>query len=147
MPLESIDPATAITAVQLLTMFLSSASDGFAKKAGEKLLEKTGEIYSTVKEVFTAGEYGEMTLLRLSEAPEDERRQNALRDALIEKMETEPEFAKVLERLVDEAREADTNRLIVKGNRNVTVGGNVSGSTISTGDVHISGQPEPGSKM
>lgn len=147
MPLESLNPATAIIAVQILTAFLSSASDGFAKKAGERLLEKTGEIYSTVKGVFSAGEYGELTLLRLSEAPEDERRQNALRDALVEKMEAEPEFAKVLQRLVDEAREADTNRVVVKGDRNVTIAGNVSGTTISTGDFHISGDAEPGSKM
>jgi hypothetical protein len=136
MPLELIDPATAIIAVHLLSSFLSSASDGFAKKAGEKLLEKTGEIYSTVKEAFTAGEYGALTLLRLSEAPEEERRQNALSDALIEKMQAEPEFAKDLKRLVDEARAADTNGLIVKGDRNVTIGGNVSQTTINTGDIN-----------
>jgi hypothetical protein len=147
MALESIDPATAITAVQLITMFLSSAGEGFAKKAGEKLLEKTEEIYSAVKDVFTAGEYGGLTLLRLSEAPHDERRQQAMRDVLAEKMESEPDFAERLTKLVDEALVADTNGLLIKGGRNVTIGGNVSSSTISTGDVHISGQAGPKVKM
>lgn len=136
MPFDSVDPGTAVTAVQLISLFLSAAGDGFAKKAGEKLLEKTGEIYSVVKDVILAGEFGQLTLLNLSDSPENEGLLAVMRDEVIKKMESDNEFALLLTRLVEEAREVDKNGIIIKGNRNVTIGGSVSGTVINTGDLN-----------
>jgi hypothetical protein len=136
MTFYSVDPSTSITAAYIISLFLSSVGDGFAKKAGERLLEKAGEVYSSVKDVFSEGEFGHMTLLNLSDTPENEALLTVMSDELFKKMESDDKFAQLLTKLVEEAKEADTDGLLIKGDRNVTIGGSVSSTVINTGDIH-----------
>ena len=129
-----VDPITASVAVSLVSPFLVKAGEKFVEKVGEKLADKTGQIYNLLKESFAADEYAGLTLLRLEQAPENERRKSALETVIIEKMENDNEFAEQLSKLIDEATQADTNNIIASGNRSVAIGGNVHSSNIVTGD-------------
>jgi hypothetical protein len=129
-----VDPITASVAVSLLSPFLIKAGEKFAEKVGEKLADKTGQIYNLLKESFVGDEYARLTLLRLEHAPENEGRKSALETVIKEKMEEDNEFAKQLDKLIDEAKQADTNNVIASGNRSVAIGGNVHSSNIITGD-------------
>ncbi len=129
-----VDPITASVAVSLLSPFLVKAGEKFAEKVGEKLADKTGQVYKLLKEGFATDEYAGLTLLRLEQAPENEGRKSALETVIKEKMEADNEFAEQLGRLINEAKEADTNNVIALGDRSVAIGGNVHSSNIITGD-------------
>jgi len=129
-----IDPIIASTAVLLLSPYLVKAGEKFAEKVGEKLADKTEQIYKVVKEKFQEDEYAGLTLLRLQDAPENEARKSALENVLNEKLEEDNQFAKELQKLVEEAKEIDSKNVIASGERSVAIGGNAESSTIITGD-------------
>jgi len=131
--------AIAVAATALLGPYLAKAGEAFAKKAGEKLAEKAGALYQAVKKKFKGDAYAEQTLARVEEKPELEGRQAALKEVLTEKLEEDADFAETVRRLVEEAKAADTRNVIAFGERSVAVGGDVSGSTIITGDGNVVG--------
>ena len=96
-------------------------------------------LYQAVKKRFKGDAYAEQTLARAEEKPEAEDRQEALKGVLAEKMADDPAFAASLRRLVEEAQAADTRHVIASGERAVAIGGDVSGSTIITGDRNVVG--------
>jgi hypothetical protein len=130
-----VDPITASAVVALLSTFIVKASDKFAEKVGEKLVDKTGQIYGLLKERFAGDEYAGLTLLRLQEAPENESRKTALENVIKEKMEEDSVFAERLAKLLDEAKQADTNNVIASGERSVAIGGDVYSTNINTGSI------------
>jgi hypothetical protein len=125
--------AVAMSAMAILKMLLGKTGEGFAKKVGEQLAEKAGELYQSVKQKFSSDPYALQTLTRAEENPASADRIVALEGVLKEKLGDDPEFAKQVERLVQEAKTADANRVLVIGDRNVAVGGNATG-TFVTGD-------------
>ena len=125
--------AVAMGAMAILKVFLGKTGEGFAKKVGEQLAEKAGELYQSVKRKFSSDPYALQTLTRVEENPASADRLVALEGVLKEKLGADPEFAKQVERLVQEAKTADANRVLVIGDRNVAVGGNATG-TFVTGD-------------
>lgn len=131
-----VDPITATLAVSLLSPFLVKAGEKFAEKVGEKLADKTGQIYDFLKESFAGDEYAGLTLLRLSEAPENEGRKTALENVIREKMEADDEFAKRLVGLINEAKQADTKNVIASGDGSVAIGGDVHSTNINTGTIN-----------
>lgn len=130
-----IDPVTASLAVSLVSPFLVKAGEKFAEKVGEKLADKTEQIYGLLKEQFAGDEYAGLTLLRLEQAPENEGRKSALENVINEKMEEDSLFAKQLVKLLDEAKQADTNNVIASGERSVAIGGDVHSTNINTGSI------------
>jgi hypothetical protein len=131
--------AISTAAIALLSPYLAKAGEAFAKEAGEKLAEKVGALYQAVKSKFKGDAYAEQTLTRIEEKPEATGRQAAFQEVLVEKLEEDPDFAEVVRRLVEEAKAADTRKVIAFGERSVAVGGDVSGSTIITGDGNVVG--------
>jgi hypothetical protein len=131
--------ALAVAATALLGPYLAKAGEAFAEKAGEKLGEKAGTLYQAIKGKFKGDAYAEQTLARAEERPEAKGRQATLQEVLAEKMEEDADFAEMVRRLVEEAKAADTRHVIVFGERSVAVGGDVSGSTIITGDGNVVG--------
>jgi hypothetical protein len=129
----------AIAATALLGPYLAKAGDAFAEKAGEKLAEKAGALYQAVKAKFKGDAYAEQTLARVEEKPEAEGRKAAFQEVLTEKLGEDADFAEMVRRLVEEAKAADTRHVIAFGERSVAVGGDVSGSTIITGDGNVVG--------
>jgi hypothetical protein len=134
-----VEPVSlAATAVVLLAPYLVKAGEAFAEKAGEALAEKTGALYRTIKGKFTNDSYAEQTLLRLEESPDSKGRQTALEHLLAEKMEEDSAFAEQVQRLIEEAKAADTRNIISYGERSVAIGGDVTNSNINTGDINDS---------
>ena len=129
----------ATAAMALLSPYLTKAGEVLAKEAGEELVEKASALHQAIKAKFKGDAYAEQTLARLEEKPKAKGRQAALREVLAEKLEEDPNFAQVVRRLLKEAKAADTRNVIAFGERSVAVGGDVSGSTIITGDGNIIG--------
>jgi hypothetical protein len=127
--------SVAATAIAFLAPYLVKAGESLAEKAGEAVAEKVGALYHAIKGKFAGDSYAEQTLLRLEESPGIEGRQSALETLLNEKMEEDPTFAKRVRQLVDEAKAADTNNVIAYGERSVAIGGDVSNTSINTGDI------------
>lgn len=132
-----VDPITAAAVVSFLSPFLLKAGEKIAEKAGEAFTVKISEIYSSVKEGLSGDHYGELTLLRLEQAPADEGRKTALQSVLQEKMSADEKFAGVLKKLVEEAEQLDSRSATAKGDRSVAISGDVMSSVISTGDTNI----------
>jgi hypothetical protein len=125
--------AIAVGAITILKQYLGKAGEAFAKKAGEKLANKVGELYQSIKGKFKSDPYAEKTLARAEEDPTSADRLSALEGVLREKLGDDPNFASLLDRLVQEVKAADTKRILVLGDRNIAVGRDASGTFI-TGD-------------
>lgn len=130
MPIEPL----AAAAISILTPYLSEAGKSFAQKFGETLAEKAGKLYQAIKSKFTGDTYAEQTLGRVEEKPDSEGRNSTLEQVLIEKLQEDSDFAQLLQRLVEEAKAADTKNVFAIGDRSVAVGGNLQNSTVITGD-------------
>jgi hypothetical protein len=131
--------ALATAAVALLSPYPVKAGEEFAKKAGERLADKAEALYQAVKAKFKGDAYAEQTLARVEEKPEAKGRRATLQEVLAEKLEEDADFAEMVRRLVEEAKAADTRNVIAFGERSVAVGGDVTGSTIITGDRNVVG--------
>ena len=124
----------AASAIAVLAPYLAKAGESFAETAGEKLAEKVGTLYRAIKDRFKSDNDAEQTMALVEAKPDSKPRMSALEEVLVEKMKEDPNFAATVNRLVEDAKEADSRKILVFGQRNVTVGGDVSGSTIITGD-------------
>lgn len=131
--------AISTAAIALLSPYLAKAGEAFAEKAGEKLAEKASALYQAIKKKFEGDAYAKQTLARVEEKPESEGRKATLQEVLSEKLEEDADFAEVVRHLVEEAKAADTRKVIAFGERSVAVGGDVSSSTIITGDGNVVG--------
>lgn len=120
--------------IAILTPYLAEAGKEFAKKAGEDLGGKAAELFQALKGKFAGDSDAEQTLALLETKPESTARQSALQEVLAEKMQVDPDFAATMERLVQEAKQADQRKVIAFGERSVAIGGNATGNTIITGD-------------
>lgn len=124
----------AASAIAILAPYIAKAGESFAEKAGEKLAEKAGALYQAIKNKFKSDTDAEQTIALVEAKPDSKARMSALEEILTDKMKEDPDFAATVNRLVEEAKEADSNKVLVFGQRNIAVGGNVSGSTLITGD-------------
>jgi hypothetical protein len=133
----------AVAAISLLAPYL----ERFAGRVAEQTADATADLalpavrrlYEAVKAKLRPGTYAGAQLQGVVERPDSEGRQQALRTALVEEMESDPAFAAELERLVAEAQAAvgaqvtATNAGVVAG-RDVTQRGNfVAGRDMSIG--------------
>ena len=126
--------SVAASAIVILAPYIAKAGESFAEKAGEKLAEKAGTLYQAIKNKFKSDSDAEQTMALVEAKPDSKARMSALEEVLTDKMKEDPDFAATVNRLVEEAKEADSRRVLVFGQRNIAVGGNVSGSTFITGD-------------
>ena len=124
----------AASAIAILAPYIAKAGESFAEKAGEKLAEKAGALYQAIKNKFKSDTDAEQTIALVEAKPDSKARMSALEEILTDKMKEDPDFAATVNRLVEEAKEADDRKVLVFGQRNIAVGGNVSGSTLITGD-------------
>jgi len=124
----------AASAIAILAPYVAKAGESFAEKAGEKLAEKAGALYQAIKNKFKSDSDAEQTMALVEAKPDSKARMSALEEILTDKMKEDSDFAATVNRLVEEAKEADSHRVLVFGQRNIAVGGNVSGSTFITGD-------------
>ena len=124
----------AASAIAILGPYLAKAGESFAEKAGEKLLEKAGALYQAIKSKFASDSDAEQTIAQVEAKPDSKARMSALEEVLTEKMKQDPDFAATVNRLVEEAKAADGNKVLVMGDRSIGVGGDVSRSTLITGD-------------
>lgn len=100
----------ATAAAALLAPYLARAAEAAAKKAGERAWEKVEALYQAIRRKFAADqdEYAQKTLQRLEAQPTAEARQAALADVLTEKAQADPDFARKLARLVQDATQDNT---------------------------------------
>jgi hypothetical protein len=146
----------ASTTVTLLVPYFKSLSDGFSKKAGEELGEKTGEVawaktkklYDRIKEKLSKSGESEV-ITSLKKSPDDGDLQAAFRIQLEKLLQNDAGFASQLDKLLKAAGTTYTTNLegdgaIAQGDGatavgagGVSIGGSVSGSTIVTGDGNL----------
>lgn len=118
----------ASTAVVLLVPYLKSVSEGFAKKAGEQLGEKSGELawakakqlHQFIRTKFADDSGSEKALSALEETPDDSDTQAAVRFQLKDQMSADNEFAKQIAALLKEADKAGADTVF-----NTNIHGNV----------------------
>ncbi len=123
------------SAVALLAPYLAEAGKAGAKKAGEAAWGKARQLVQLIQNKFAGQPYAEQTLERLKEKPDSPGRRTALTNLLAEEMETDSDFAASVTRIVRSITTRKTEvRQDVRGNQNITVGGDVSGSTLGIGD-------------
>ena len=118
-----------------LLPYLVKAGEGAAEKAGENLLEAANDkAKALARRLWPALAAKPAALAAAQEviaAPADEDAQAALRLQLKKLLSEDAALAQEVAQLWAEAQAAGVQ---VSGDRNVTIGGSVSGSTIITGD-------------
>ena len=107
----------AAGAVAVLAPYFAKAGEAVAEKIGESFAEKAGALLQAIKRKFSGDTDAEQTLALAERKPDSKGLQTSLEEVLREKMEGDQDFATLVERLVTEAKQADTNQ-IVSGSRN-----------------------------
>ena len=121
------------------TYIVLRISDGFLQKIGEDGFERVNELYQKVVQKFKGNTYAEQTLKRLEEQPFNKQRKLAFESLLIEKLAEDVSFADDISKIIEKLKETTGDQFLVLGDRNITVGGNVTDSQFSTGDNSSSG--------
>lgn len=121
------------------TYIVLRISDGFLQKIGEEGFERVNELYQKVVQKFKGNTYAEQTLKRLEEQPFNKQRKLAFESLLIEKLAEDVSFADDISKIIEKLKETTGDQFLVLGDRNITVGGNVTDSQFSTGDNSSSG--------
>ena len=129
----------AVSAMVVLKQFLGKSGEGFAKKVGEKLADKVGQLYQSIKIKFQSDPDATKTLEWVEEDPTSAARVSALEGILKDKLSHDEGFQKEIERLIGEIRAEDTGGQLVLGERNVTVGRDATGIFV-TGDNNQTGK-------
>ncbi len=126
-----------------LLPFLSKAGETMAEEAGKNLVgaawDKAKSMWARLKPKVDANPAALAVVKRAENKPDDGRVKGALELELEEMLSGDGEFAKQIAELLEEAKAAGGIKQNVTGNRNVTIGGSVSGSTIITGDKNKAG--------
>ena len=125
--------------------FVAKGAEAFSKTAGDKLGAKAGELCQAVINKFKGDTYAEQTLARAQEKPEAEGRQSALKEVLAEKMEEDPDFAKKVQKLVEELQKGGGRTIFDQHGQTVhgpqtNIAGDVKGQVFSgtfSGPVNI----------
>jgi hypothetical protein len=127
-----MDPITIATgAVSMLIPYLANKGETIIKKVGKekwkKLKEKTKSIFSAIKDKFEGNEYAVQTLKRMEEKPEDEGRQSAMKDVLMEILTEDEKFQKILSQLLNDAKQTGGDKFIqVYGSGAIAIGDGVA---------------------
>lgn len=127
----------AAGAIAVLGPYLAEAGKGFAQKAGESLAETASSLYGTIKAKFAGDSDAEQALALVEAKPQSKGRLLTLEEMLVERMGGDSDFATAIGSLVEEAKKADSRKLLVFGERNIAAGGDVTGSTFVTGDNNV----------
>lgn len=122
----------AAGAVAVLAPYFAKAGEAIAEKIGEAFAEKAGALLQAIKGKFSGDTDAEQTLVLVERKPASRGLQISLEEVLRDKMESDHEFATLVERLVTEAKEADINQ-VVSGSRNISIAGAAQGIFV-TGD-------------
>ncbi|WP_341679088.1 hypothetical protein [Niveibacterium sp. SC-1] len=134
-----MDPVTlAGTAVAVLAPYLGKAAEKFAGAAGDAAWKKAGEFYDALKTRLAGHPGAADALTDLAATPADPDAQAALRQALKKLIASDPDFARELAALSDQAAAPPSVGFhnMIQGNvTNLTQAGNV-------GTLNISGNKE-----
>jgi murein L,D-transpeptidase YcbB/YkuD len=149
-----VEPVSlAASAVALLVPYLERVAGRVAEQATDALADAAipalKRLYEAVKARLRPGTYAGNQLQGVEERPDSEGRQQALRSALAEEVESDPAFAAELDRLVSQAQTATGVRVtatdvgVIAGRDAHLRGGYVAGR-----DMDLSGgippkQPSP----
>jgi hypothetical protein len=128
--------AIAAGVVGLVAPYLAAASKEVAKKAADQVGNTASSLYQLIVKKFKGDADAEGTMASVEAKPTSEGRQTVLQEILVEKMRNDPEFAARLKRLLETAPGTTTTKTIVSsGTKSISVMGNVTNSTLKTGDV------------
>jgi hypothetical protein len=127
-----MDPTTVL-ATNVAIFVAEKFGEGFLKKAGEVVFEKTVIIVQKLRDNFKGDEDAEEALQRLEKKPQSEARQKELAEVLEEKLKTDGDLAQTLQQLVEEIKQTEAGQKIIAINGSIAVGGNVNNSTIVAG--------------
>jgi hypothetical protein len=124
----------AASTIAILAPYLAETGKEFAKKAGGKLADKAASIYQLIKDKFKGDDEAEQTLALVEARPESKARLATLEEVLVDRIQGDAEFSQTLHRLIEEAKKAASQKIFVRGDRNIAAGGEVKGSIIIAGD-------------
>jgi len=125
-------------AIAALSPYLAKGTEAFAQSAGKEVAEMVGDLYRLVKSKFKGDSYAEQTLARMEEKPNDKGRQSVLKTILVDKTESDPEFAKNLHQISEELEKIDgaSINMIASAERAIAAQ-NIQGSTIISGNGNV----------
>lgn len=141
----------ALSVWNLLAPYAQKLAGKLVEEAGDSLPDVIGKIWDTVKEKMEARPETQNLPTDLTKAPDDEDTQGAFKYQLKKLLENDEAFAKRLEELVGEAKQAISysasmtgdgataqgDNAVAVGRGGIHIGGNVSGSNIVAGSSNV----------
>lgn len=125
------------TVLAPLLPYLLKAGETAADEAGKAIAGQSWEwaksLWTKLKPKVEAKEAALEAAQDVAESPKDEEAQLALRRQLTKLLTKDQSLAEEVSRWLEEGKAAGIN-VSVSGERNVAIGGNVTGTTIITGD-------------
>jgi hypothetical protein len=110
-----------------------SAADEAGKAIGGKSWEWAKSLWTKLKPQVEAKEAALEAAQDVAASPKNEKAQGALQYQLEKLLTKDQSLAEEVSQLLEQGKAAGVN-ISVSGERNVAIGGNVTGSTINTGD-------------
>lgn len=110
------------------------AAEEVGKKFGSAVWERATGLWAKLRPRLEAKPSAQEALHEVIQAPEDQAAQGALNLQLRKILAEDSDLARELAIWLEEAKQAGVRITVASGNRNVAIGGTVTGSTIITGD-------------
>lgn len=130
-----MDPLTiAAMASSMLTPYIAKGGEAFASEFGKSAGQKIGELSDLVKNRFKGDKDAETVLDLVEKNPQSKARVASLEEAISKKMDEDPDFAKKLSALLEQVKETESGKILIKADNRSVAAQNIIGSTISTGD-------------
>jgi hypothetical protein len=140
---DTVDPVSlAAAAVPIVLAWLRKVGGGVVDDVVESTSAATAaklkQIFQAIKDRFAGDAFAEQALDRVGEDTESAPRQRTLEDVLAERLEKDPDFARVLEGLIGELSPAD-RASVVAINTGIVAAGDVtqSGHNVAGRDLTI----------
>jgi hypothetical protein len=139
----------AASAAALLVTYLRHVGDQAADTLGDRLGEaawtKLARLHERVRARVAGDRFAERALQRLEQQPSNDRRRVVFEDLLADLLESEPEFAMALRRLVDDARQAGGSAITQIADSGVVAGGDVhlQGTNVAGRDLTMGRSASP----
>jgi hypothetical protein len=140
-----MDPATlAVTAISLVTGYLTRRRDDLVDRAGDGVIDRLGSLYQWIREKLRHEPSAQAAFAALEEEPADARRQGAAEFALTQLVERNTELAGQLAALLQAIEDESPGTLTqITESGAVAIGGDVriEGTYVAGRDLTIGQQP------
>jgi hypothetical protein len=124
----------AAMASSMLAPYIAKGGEAFASEFGKSASQKIGDLSHLIKNRFKGDKDAEAILDLVEKNPQSKARVASLGEEINEKMMKDPDFARELSAMIEQAQETESGKIVINAFYRSVGAKNIIGSVIATGD-------------